>query len=50
MKKIVMKFGGTSVATGDNIKHVAKIVADATKKDCRVVVVVSALGKYAKYH
>jgi aspartate kinase len=43
MKKIVMKFGGTSVATGDNIKHVAKIVADATKKDCRVVVVVSAL-------
>jgi aspartate kinase len=43
MKKIVMKFGGTSVATGDNIKHVAKIVADANNKDCSVVVVVSAL-------
>ena len=43
MKKIVMKFGGTSVATGDNIKRVAKIVADATNKDCNAVVVVSAL-------
>ena len=43
MKKIVMKFGGTSVATGDNIKRVAKIVADATNKDCSAVVVVSAL-------
>ncbi|HIJ08549.1 TPA: aspartate kinase [Candidatus Bathyarchaeota archaeon] len=43
MKKIVMKFGGTSVATGDNIKHVAKIIEDTTKKDCSVIVVVSAL-------
>jgi len=39
-----MKFGGTSVATGENIRRVAKIVADSTKKDQRVVVVVSALA------
>jgi aspartate kinase len=44
VKKIVMKFGGTSVATGENIRRVAKIVADNVKKDCRVVVVVSALA------
>jgi len=39
-----MKFGGTSVATGENIRRVANIVADSVKKDCRVVVVVSALA------
>jgi aspartate kinase len=44
MKKIVMKFGGTSVATGENIRRVAKIVAHSVKKDYRVVVVVSALA------
>jgi aspartate kinase len=44
VKKIVMKFGGTSVATGENIRRVANIVADSVKKDCRVVVVVSALA------
>jgi len=44
VKKIVMKFGGTSVATGENIRRVAKIVADSVKKDYRVVVVVSALA------
>jgi aspartate kinase len=44
VKKIVMKFGGTSVATGGNIRRVAKIVADSIKKDHRVVVVVSALA------
>ena len=44
MKKIVMKFGGTAVATGENIRRVAKIVADSVKKGCRVVVVVSALA------
>ena len=44
MKKIVMKFGGTSIATGENIRRVAKIVADNAKKDQRVVVVVSALA------
>jgi aspartate kinase len=44
VKKIVMKFGGTSVATGENIRRVAKIVAHGVKKDYRVVVVVSALA------
>jgi aspartate kinase len=44
VKKIVMKFGGTAVATGDNIRRVANIVADSVKKDHRVVVVVSALA------
>ena len=42
MKKIVMKFGGTSVATGDNIRNVAGIVANISKKD-GLIVVVSAL-------
>lgn len=44
VKKIVMKFGGTSVATGENIHRVAKIVADSVKKGYSVVVVVSALA------
>ena len=44
MKKIVMKFGGTSVATGENIQRVANIVADFVKKGYRIVVVVSALA------
>lgn len=39
-----MKFGGTSIATGENIRRVANIVATSTKKNCRVVVVVSALA------
>jgi aspartate kinase len=44
VKKIVMKFGGTSVATGENIRRVANIVADSVKKGYRIVVVVSALA------
>jgi aspartate kinase len=44
VKKIVMKFGGTSVATGENIRRVASIVADCVKQDHGVVVVVSALA------
>ena len=44
VKKIVMKFGGTSVATGENIRRVANIVAGSAKKDRRIVVVVSALS------
>ena len=43
MKKIVMKFGGTSVATGKNIRHVANLIADNRSDDCGVVAVVSAL-------
>jgi aspartate kinase len=44
MKKIVMKFGGTSVGTGANIRHVAASVTKYAKDDCRVAVVVSALA------
>jgi aspartate kinase len=44
MKKIVMKFGGTSVGTGENIRLVANLVADSAKQGCAVIVVVSALG------
>jgi len=44
MKKIVMKFGGTSVGTGENIRHVADLVTRYAKNDYRVVVVVSALA------
>jgi aspartokinase/homoserine dehydrogenase 1 len=43
VKKIVMKFGGTSVATDENIRRVAKIVAESIKQD-RVVIVVSAMA------
>ncbi len=43
MKKIVMKFGGTSIATGENIRHVADIIADTVNEDCGVIIVVSAL-------
>ena len=41
--KIVMKFGGTSVATGENIRHVADLVIKNAKND-KVAVVVSALA------
>ena len=43
MKKIVMKFGGTSVATGENVRHVANIVSNTAKNGYGLVVVVSAL-------
>ena len=42
--KIVMKFGGSSVAAGENIRHVADIVTQNIKNDCRVTVVASALA------
>jgi aspartate kinase len=42
--KTVMKFGGTSVGTGQNIRHVASLVADNVKAKNKVVVVVSALA------
>lgn len=38
-----MKFGGTSVGTGDNIRHVADLVTQYSK-DNKVAVVVSALA------
>ena len=41
--KVVMKFGGTSVATGENIRHVADLVTQ-NSKNAKVAVVVSALA------
>jgi aspartate kinase len=43
LKKIVMKFGGTSVATGENIRHVANLIAKYVGQGYRIVAVVSAL-------
>ncbi|NLD65813.1 MAG: aspartate kinase [Crenarchaeota archaeon] len=42
--KLVMKFGGTSVGTGENIRHVADIVAKYREKSDKIAVVVSALA------
>jgi len=42
-KKIVMKFGGTSVASGENIRHVANLIANYINQGYTIVVVVSAL-------
>ena len=41
----VMKFGGTSVGSGERIRHVAKIVVNKKQKDKDVVVVVSAMSE-----
>jgi aspartate kinase len=43
LKKIVMKFGGTSVATGKNIRQVANLIAKYAKQGYGIVTVVSAL-------
>jgi len=42
---VVMKFGGTSVADTERIKHAATRIAQARKEGKRVVVVLSARGK-----
>ena len=44
MALIVQKYGGTSVATIDKIKHVAKKVVEAKKEGNDLVVVVSAMA------
>jgi aspartate kinase len=44
MALIVQKYGGTSVADADRIKHVARRVADSRGHGNQVVVVVSAMG------
>lgn len=41
---VVYKYGGTSVATPEKIKAVAKCVADVAKSGRRIVVVASAMG------
>ncbi|MFH1776345.1 MAG: aspartate kinase [Candidatus Omnitrophota bacterium] len=43
-KLIVQKYGGTSVATPERIKYVARRIVETKKKGFLVVVVVSALG------
>jgi aspartate kinase len=43
MKKVIMKFGGTSVCTGENIRQVVDIVTQYSK-EYRVTVIVSALA------
>lgn len=45
MKRIVMKFGGSSVATADKIKDVAQVILNRKKTCDQVVVVLSAMGK-----
>ncbi len=42
--KLVMKFGGTSVADGKKLRHVAELVKSYQDKDNQIVVVTSALG------
>jgi aspartate kinase len=43
LKKIVMKFGGTSVANGENIRNVANLIAKHVDQDYKIVAVISAL-------
>lgn len=45
MALIVQKFGGSSVADVEKIRHVARIVANTADNGDQVVVVVSAMGK-----
>ena len=45
MSLIVQKYGGSSVADSERIKHVAKLIVKARNKYDNVVVVVSAMGK-----
>jgi len=42
--RIVMKFGGTSVANLERIRHVARLVAEEAKGGNEVAVVVSAMS------
>ncbi|MBL4871172.1 MAG: aspartate kinase, partial [Robiginitomaculum sp.] len=44
MARIVMKFGGTSVADLDRIRHVADLVAHEAKRGYEIAVVVSAMS------
>ena len=42
-KRVVIKFGGADLSTGERISQAAQIVAEAPYKE--IVVVVSAMGK-----
>jgi len=41
--KIIMKFGGSSVATGENIRKIAKLIVSNINKGHQIVAVVSAI-------
>ncbi|KYH40156.1 MAG: aspartate kinase [Candidatus Bathyarchaeota archaeon B26-2] len=43
MKKIVMKFGGTSLAAGENFRRMASLVSRYVAQGCKVVAIISAL-------
>ncbi|MDH5437466.1 MAG: aspartate kinase [Candidatus Bathyarchaeota archaeon] len=43
MKRVIMKFGGTSVGSGEHIRHVADLINNHLGKGYQMVVVVSAL-------
>lgn len=45
MTRVVLKFGGSSVADADKIRHVARIIAGEADRKHQVVAVVSAMGK-----
>lgn len=45
MKRLVMKFGGTSVGTGKNIRKVVNIIKDNKEKGHEIIIVVSALAQ-----
>jgi aspartate kinase len=42
--RLVMKFGGSSVADGERILHVARIISEMRRQGDEIVVVTSALG------
>ena len=44
MKRIVLKFGGTSVGTVENIQKVANIIKKRHKEDKEIIVIVSAMS------
>ncbi len=43
-QRIILKFGGKSLATVEEIHKVKQIILEYTKKQCEIVVVVSAMG------
>ncbi|HLE99204.1 MAG TPA: aspartate kinase [Gaiellaceae bacterium] len=45
LETVVMKFGGSSVADPDKIRHVARRLVDAHERGARVVGTVSAMGR-----
>ncbi|RPI00233.1 MAG: aspartate kinase, partial [Calditrichaeota bacterium] len=42
---IVQKYGGSSLATPDHVRRVARHIIERKKEDCDLVIVVSAMGK-----